>query len=209
MLLPFPANELKSSEMSDASEWVAVNLQGQVGAGGSMAPCQVVTLSTSGLVLLPQMKGTAGMALVVELQEHHWPQAIQLPGVLMREGEYHGHYAWQVQFSELPPPAQRGLMELLGMAPPPEEEQPEPEPFQDRGAKRSYSHVFADLPDLEGVSEVDETPFEEESGVLPRPKDRDLLKSVDKDSVKKIYKEALQQLDADKSKDKKKKGWFR
>ena len=87
------------------------------------------------------------------------------------------------------------------------EEEPEPAPYQD-GGRRSYSQVFADLPDIEDVREVEETPFEEDSGLLQRPPDRDLLKSRDKDSVKKIYKEALRELDKDKRKDKKK-GWFR
>ena len=102
--------------MSDAADsWVALNLAAEVKAGNSSAPCQVVALSEGGLVLLPNMKGQPGMALWVEIQDHNWPAPVSLPGILVQEGEYHGHYAWQVQFARLTPQATSAVLLLMGV----------------------------------------------------------------------------------------------
>ena len=187
-----------------AMEWATVNLQGQVTAGGSSAPCNVVSLHPTGVVLLPSMKGTAGMPMELELQPHDWPQPMGLPGTLVREGEFHGHYAWQVQFGQLSQPVTTAVLGMMGVKPPSVAPLPA-EKKAPKDARRSYSGVFDDLPEME-VQDVHEARLD---GELHRRDKQDLLKSVDKDNVKEIYKEALREMRESDGKDKKKKGWFR
>jgi len=201
--------------MSDAAaSWVSVNLSGQLIAGSSTATCQIVTISGEGMVLLPAMKGSIGMALAVELNLHHWSAPVALPCVLVREGEYHGHYAWQVQFTQLSPADSRAVLELMGLDPgPPLEEEAHTEVIPADEAQsvttktRSYSDVFADLPDME-VDEVEAARLYDDDPIEHVKSDeRDLMQEVDGQHLNKIFKEAVRDLDRD-NKPKKKKGWF-
>jgi len=198
-----------------SESWVSITMQGQVVVQDSTTPCQVVTISVEGMVLLPNQKGTIGMALAVELQPHQWRFPVSLPCVLVREGEYHGNYAWQVQFTELPPDASDAVLELMGVNPPSQGHDPahssvipaadvEPAP---RERLRSYSDVFADVPDIE-VKEVKAARLDDDDVLdIPLDEDRDLMSEIGGERVDRIFKDALRQLSVE-NRPKKKKGWF-
>jgi len=202
--------------MADPSvpAWVPFAAHGQITVGETTAPCQVVTLSTDGIVVLPAMKGGPGLALWVEVQLPDRPTPLALPGVLVREGEYHGHYAWQIQFNALPQESAQALAEILGL-PPPEPPAEEPSLSAAAAAKRSPARPVLDLtpaPDLEDVAPA---AFDEEEALaMQLDEERDLLEEIPESEMlvdrrlDRIYKAALRDLSTDGKKGKKKKGWF-
>jgi hypothetical protein len=202
--------------MADPSvpAWVPFAAHGQVTAGETTAYCQVVSLSTDGVVVLPAMKGGPGLSLALEVQLPDHPAPLVLPGVVVREGEYHGHYAWQIQFVHLPPESAQALAAILGVSPPPPAE--EPSLSAAAAAKRSPTRPVLDLtpaPDLEDVAPA---AFDEEEALaMQLDEERDLLSEIPESEMlvdrrlDRIYKAALRDLDTDGKKGKKKKGWFK
>ena len=64
--------------------WVPFAAHGQITVGETTAPCQVVTLSTVGVVVLPAMKGGPGLALWVEVQLPDRPTPLALAVAVRR-----------------------------------------------------------------------------------------------------------------------------
>jgi len=201
--------------MSDATEWVTVNLPAQTTLGESTAPCHIVSMSTDGMVILPTFKAQAQMVIRIGFHPHNHPRPVEFSVVVAREGAYHGNYALQVQYGDdVTEEAEAAILRLLGF----DVEEPvevqsgdvlgadeaRDEP-RDKGL-RSYSQLLVDLPEME-VNDVTPANFDD-SSKLPAV-EKDLLKEVDDASLKKIYKEALSQMRSEEEKGKKKKGWFR
>jgi hypothetical protein len=210
--------------MSDdeAIEWVTLNLPARVIVGEAEAPCQIVTLSIVGLVILPAMKGQAGMQFEIEFQPSHWPTPVLIPAVLAREGAFHGNYAWQVQYGDpIPPETSAAILELLGYEVPPLQQTPAENELIAEGdsiegefveeAKdpnlRSYSDLLAQMPDVEVAGDVAAANVADDGEMYKDPEERDLWEEVDNIKLKKIYKAAVKQV-AGRDKPAKKKGWF-